>query len=86
MAYRINAVRLICDAIPELQLVAPEQRPQVYQRRLQDIARYRLPERDKRSNPWVVKRKMSNVHLKRAEHRPWPHPSLTFPAAVVILN
>lgn len=82
----INAVRLICDAIPEFQMVAPEQQPQLYQRLLQDIARYRLPERDTRINPRVVKRKMSNFHLKRVEHRQWPQPSGTFRAAVAILN
>jgi len=82
----INAVRLICDAIPEFQMVAPEQQPQLYARLLRDIARYRLPERDTRINPRVVKRKMSNFHLKRAEHRQWPQPSMTFRAAVALLN
>jgi len=82
----INAVRLICDAIPEFQMVAPEQQPLLYQRLLQDIARYRLPDRDHRINPRVVKRKMSNFHLKRVEHRQWPQPSGTFRAAVAILN
>jgi Insertion element 4 transposase N-terminal/Transposase DDE domain len=82
----INAVRLLCDAIPEFQMVAPEQRAFLYQRLLRDIARYRLPERSQRINPRVVKRKMANFHLKRVEHRQWPQPSLTFRAAVVILN
>lgn len=82
----INAVRLICDAIPEFQMVAPEQQPQLYQRLLQDIASYRLPTRDHRINPRVVKRKMSNFRLKRAQHRQWPQPSLPFRAAVAIVN
>lgn len=82
----INAVRLICDAIPEFQMVAPEQKPLLYQRLLWDIARYQLPQRDTRINPRVVKRKMSNFRLKRAEHRQWPQPSMTFHAAVAILN
>jgi hypothetical protein len=81
-----NAVRLICDAIPEFQMVAPEQKPFLYQRLLWDIARYQLPERDTRIHPRVVKRKMSNFHLKRVEHRQWPQPSMTFRGAVAILN
>jgi Insertion element 4 transposase N-terminal/Transposase DDE domain len=82
----INAVRLVCDAIPEFQMVAPEQQPQLYERLLRDIARYQLPERDHRNHPRVVKRKMSNFHLKRAEHRQWPQPSKTFRAAVSLVN
>jgi hypothetical protein len=65
----INTVRLVCDAIPESQMVAPAQQPQLYARLLRDIARYQLPERDYRSHPRVVKRKMSTFHLKRAAHR-----------------
>ena len=82
----INAVRLVCDAIPEFQMVAPEHQPHLYQRLLRDIARYQLPERDHRIHPRVVKRKMSNFHLKRAEHRQWPQPSMTFRAAVALVN
>ena len=47
---------------------APEQTEQLYQRVLRDLARKQLPERQERSNPRVVKRKMSNVKLKRTEH------------------
>jgi hypothetical protein len=82
----INAVRLVCDAIPEFQMVAPEQQPQLYERLLRDIARYQLPERDHRNHPRVVKRKMSNFHLQRAEHRQWPQPSKPFRAAVALVN
>jgi hypothetical protein len=34
-----------------------------------------LPVRRRRSNPRVVKRKMSNFALKRAAHRQWPQPT-----------
>ncbi len=81
-----NAVRLICMAIPEFQQVCPEQRPALYRRLLNDIARQRLPERKPRTNPRVVKRKMSNFKLKRAQHRHCPQPSMPFRDAVVILN
>jgi hypothetical protein len=82
----INAVRLVCDAIPALQMVAPAQQPPLYERLLRDMARYQLPERDHRHHPRVVKRKLSNFHLKRAEHRQWPQPSKTFRAAVALIN
>ena len=81
-----NAVRLICMAIPEFHLASPEQHPALYRRLLNDIARERLPERKPRSNPRVVKRKMSNFKLKRAQHRHCPQPSMSFRDAVVILN
>ena len=82
----VNAVRIIGEAIPEFQMTAPEQWPRLYQRLLNDIARHRLPERDDRLNPRVVKRKMSKFKLKREEHRHWPQPTQSFQEAVVILN
>ena len=39
-----------------------------------------------RTNPRVVKRKMSNFGVKRAEHRNWPRPTRTPEQAVVILG
>ena len=56
-------------------MTAPEQLPALYQRLLRDIARKRLPKRRLRSNPRVVKRKMSKFKLKRVEHLAWPQPS-----------
>src|SRR3712207_3007683 len=64
----VRSLRIIQDALPEFQLVAPEQTGQLYQRLLRDLARKQLPERQARSNPRVVKRKMSNFKLKRKEH------------------
>jgi hypothetical protein len=81
-----KALSLICDAIPEFQMVAPEQHPALYRRLLRDIARHRLPERDNRVNPRVVKRKMSNFRLKRAEHQHWPQPSVPFREAVAVTH
>jgi hypothetical protein len=57
-------------------MTTPEQLPALYQRLLRDISRKRLPPRRLRSNPRVVKRKMSNFKLKRAEHRVWPQPTV----------
>jgi hypothetical protein len=82
----VNAVRIICDAIPEFQMTTPEQIERLYQRLLNDIARHRLPERENRSNPRVVKRKMSKFKLKRKEHLNWPQPTKPFKEAVVLLN
>jgi hypothetical protein len=71
----VGAIKLLQKAVPEFQMTAPEQLPALYQRLLRDIARKRLPPRRLRSNPRVVKRKMSNFKLKRAEHLAWPQPS-----------
>jgi hypothetical protein len=79
-----KSLSLICDAIPEFQMAVPGQHPVLYRRLLTDIARHRLPERDNRSNPRVVKRKMSNFRLKRPEHQHWPQPSVPFREAVAV--
>ena len=73
------------DAIPEFQMTAPEQLPQLYACMLRDIADIRLPERRLRSNPRVVKRKMSKFRVKRPEHYNWPQPTRPFCESVVIL-
>jgi hypothetical protein len=72
----IGAVRVLQNAVPEFQMTAPQQLPALYQRLLRDISHKRLPPRRLRSNPRVVKRKMSNFKLKRAEHRAWPQPAV----------
>jgi hypothetical protein len=80
----VEALRVIGDAVPEFQMITPEQWPRLYARLLRDIAASRLPERRRRSNPRVVKRKMSNFRLKRPEHDHWPQPTMPFHRAVVI--
>jgi len=80
----IGAVRVLQNAVPEFQMTAPEQLPALYQRLLQDIAHKRLPKRRLRSNPRVVKRKMSKFKLKRTEHLIWPQPTATFRQAIAI--
>jgi hypothetical protein len=64
----VGALAIIQDAIPEFQMVAPEMIPHLYTRLLRDLAAERLPERRLRSNPRVVKRKMSKFQLKRPTH------------------
>jgi hypothetical protein len=80
-----RAVEMIRDAIPEFQQVIPEQHPSLYQRLLDDVARYHVPERANRINPRVVKRKMSKFLLKRAHHHHWPQPTTPFREAVAVL-
>ena len=66
-----QSVELIRVAIADFQLVAPIDHAQLYQRLLRDIAGCRLPPRAQRTNPRVVKRKMSKFALKR--QRPTPN-------------
>lgn len=80
----VNSVRLICDAVMEFQLVDPLDHPRLWNRLLHDIAQFQLPERENRSNPRVVKRKMSNFKLKRPEHWHPPQPTKSFRDAVVL--
>ena len=81
----VHALNVIHGAIPEFQMTTREQLPQLYSRLLRDIVDKLLPERSLRSNPRVVKRKMSNFRLKRAEHRSWPQPTLSFHQAVAVI-
>jgi hypothetical protein len=60
-----QSVELIRLAVHDFQLIEPTDHPQLYQRLLHDIAACRLSQRAKRTNPRVVKRKMSKFHLKR---------------------
>src|SRR6266498_817978 len=80
----VHALEVVRDAVAEFQLVVPEQLAALYARMLADIAAKRLPERRTRSNPRVVKQKMSNFKLKRAEHYRPPKPYASFRDAVVI--
>jgi len=66
-------------------MMAPELLPKLNQRMLRDIAAVRLPQRRLRSNPRVVKRKMSKFHLQRPEHRHWPQPTRSFREAVAVI-
>jgi hypothetical protein len=80
----VHALEIVRDAIPEFQQVAPAQQPALYERMLREIAAKRLPARRLRSNPRVVKRKMANFKLKRAEHYQPPTPQRCFREAVVV--
>ena len=79
-----RTIRVLTDATMEFQIAAPELLPGLYRRLLQDIARELLPPRRKRSNPRVIKRKMSRWKLKRPHHRKWPQPAQEMRDAVVL--
>lgn len=81
----VQSVRLICDALADFQLVHPYDHPHLWSRLLQDIAFCRLPPRDHRINPRVVKRKMSKFKLKHPVHRRPPRPN-PFRNGVVLLS
>jgi hypothetical protein len=81
-----NTLRVIREMIPQAQCSAPEDYRRLYEQLLADIAATPLPPRANRSNPRVVKRKMSNFGVKNPSHRHWPQPTKPFCEAVVLLN
>ncbi len=81
----VQSLRLICDALADFQLVHPSDHPRLWSRLLADIAFSRLPPRDLRINPRVVKRKMSKFKLKHPEHCHPPRP-IPFRNGVVLLS
>ena len=81
----VGALRLLTRSILEFQLAPTQQWEALYQRLLRDLVRYLLPKRRNRSNPRVVKRKMSNFKLKREEHRHWPQPTRSFREALALI-
>ena len=80
----VSAIRLISDAIADFQLVHPEQHDRLWLRLLKDIASFRLPPRENRINPRVVKRKVSKFKVKRPEHFRPPKPKLFRDGIVLI--
>jgi hypothetical protein len=81
----IHTLRVLREAAPEIQRTAAEDHPRLYRQLLADVAATPLPPRGNRSNPRVVKRKMSNFGVKNPSHRAWPQPSKPFREAVVLL-
>ena len=63
---------MLKEVIHDFQLVVPRHHPRLYRRLPTDLAQELLPPRARRTNPRVVKRKMSNFKLKRPAHRGLP--------------
>ena len=82
----IHAVRVIRETTPLLRAAPTSQLPCLYAAMVRHIATGRLPARDNRINPRVVKRKMSNFAKKRPEHYHPPQPQRSFLESVVILK
>jgi hypothetical protein len=91
----VHAVRVILDVIPILHLAAwgmlrragrTGSLRQLYRDMIQLIAEGRLPPRDGRINPRVVKRKMSKFAKKRPKHCHVPKPAKPFEKVVVVLK
>ncbi len=80
-----HALEVVRDAVPEFQMTAREQLDQLYARMLTDLTHKLLPERRPRTNPRVVKRKMSKFYLKRPEHYHWPQPAGPFCKALALI-
>ncbi len=82
----VHALAVIQEAIAEFQMVTPDEWPALYQRVLDDmVIDGKLPQRRHRSNPRVVKRKMSKWQLKRPKHNAWPQPTRPFCEAVAFI-
>ena len=80
-----HALEVIREAVDQFQMAATDQLDALFQRLLSDIADGRLPPRRLRSNPRVVKRKMSKFHKKRPEHDYWPQPTLPWREAIGLI-
>jgi hypothetical protein len=81
----VHALEILRDAIAEFQMTARHLLGDLFHRLCRDLVRRPLPERRSRTNPRVVKRKMSNFRLKRPEHAHWPQPTMPFREAVVLI-
>ena len=81
-----NSLRIIRRKVDKFQIAKPNRRHALYGHMLKEIAREQLPPRDNRSNPRVVKRKMSKFALKREQHVRVRHPRKPFAESVVLLN
>lgn len=81
----LGTVRILKDALYEFAIVSRRQRSDLYARLLRELAQERLPERALRSNPRVVRRKMSKFKLKRPLHANWPQPQLPFRERVALI-
>jgi Insertion element 4 transposase N-terminal/Transposase DDE domain len=82
----VGALRVIRATLPDFQRTAPCDHSTIYQAMLEDIVALKLPERRNRTNPRVVKQKMSNFRVKRPCHRLWSQPTKPFRNAIVLLK
>jgi hypothetical protein len=83
----MNAVRIVRETVHTMRDAPTTQLPLLYRGMLAQIAAARLPARDGRINPRVIKVvRPSNFPAKKPEHRNWPQPKKTFVDSIVMLN
>jgi hypothetical protein len=82
----MHAVRVIRETATLMRAARTEQLPRLYAALIRCIACGRLPPREDRLNPRVVKVKMSHYLRKRPEHYRWPQPQRSFAASLRMLN
>lgn len=82
----VGCLRVLQNRLPEYPNVKEGDRGWWYRALLKEIAGERLPQRRNRSNPRVVKVKMSKFKKKRAEHRGIRPLTQTFADSIVILH
>ena len=79
-----GCLRILQARLPECASASPASLQQWYRLLLQEMAQERIEPRRNRTNPRVVKRKMSKFAKKRPHHRGRPPLKKTFAEAVVI--
>jgi hypothetical protein len=83
----VNAVRVVREGVRQMRDAPANRLPVIYQGMLALIAAGRLPPRDGRVNPRVVKVvRPKNFPAKRPEHRGRPQPARSFLDSVVMLK
>lgn len=83
----INAVRIVRETVQAMRDAPVDRLALIYCGMIAQIAAGRLPPRDGRINPRVVKVvRPSNFPCKKTEHRHWPQPKTTFSNSIVMLN
>lgn len=80
-----HTLLVVAEAVTDFQIVAPAQHQSLYQRMLVEIGRVKLPQRRARSNPRVVKRKMSKFERKRERHYSLPPLKVSFRQAIMLI-
>lgn len=80
----VATLRLVREHLAAAQRRGRQSAPGV-RRLLRALVTPLLPPRRNRSNPRVVKRKMTNFRVKTAVHRRWPQPAKPFAEAIVLL-
>lgn len=82
----LDSVRIIRDTVQDMRNARTEDLPVLYRGLLTLIGQCRLPPRENRINPRVVKRKMSKFAKKRPQHYRLPQPQKPFLETVGMLN